>query len=99
MKICEVIWIVQIIFERQGPEKGTFLFLLSLHGKKVTGNTINVCYHKKLTLPKDSGSGTNPDSIFKSTIIILVVSSLCTAQGAISEQRCLRDTRVEKKAP
>ena len=31
MKICEDIWILKIIFERQGPEKGPFLFLLSLY--------------------------------------------------------------------
>jgi hypothetical protein len=26
IKICEVIWILGIIFERQGPEKGCFFF-------------------------------------------------------------------------
>jgi hypothetical protein len=31
MKIYEVIWIFQNIFERQGPEKGTFLLLQSSH--------------------------------------------------------------------
>ena len=30
MKICEVILIFRIIFESQGPEKGMFLFLLSV---------------------------------------------------------------------
>jgi hypothetical protein len=31
MKICEVIWILRIIYERQGPKKGMFLFMLSLY--------------------------------------------------------------------
>ena len=56
MKICEVIWIFKMIFERQGPEKGTFLFLLSLavqqHSPSNLTELERICIEKWENLPK-----------------------------------------------